>query len=114
MAIRTVKLCKQKGCVNAATTTGYCRFHYLKNWKKIKQQQKKKAIKNLNKYIDHIMHKNPNGYMDTIREDLKNVDQFSRKADNFFSEDDYHDIMDELSHDDVDRVVDAIKIDDSF
>ncbi len=114
MAVRTVKLCKQKGCTNAATTSGYCRFHYLKNWKKIKDGQKKKAVKNLNKYIDHIMHKNPEGYMDNIREDLRNKDQFSRKAEGYCSEDAFHDIMDELNNEDVHRIVGSIKLDESY
>ncbi|EKD51271.1 MAG: hypothetical protein ACD_62C00293G0007 [uncultured bacterium] len=114
MQTRIVKLCKHKGCTNAATTMGYCRYHYLKNWKKIKDIQKKKAVKNLNKYIDHIMHKNPDGYMDSIREDLRNQDQFVKKAEGYFSEDDFHDVMDELGSDDVDRIIDSIKIDDSY
>lgn len=93
---------------------GYCRVHYLRNWKDIKEKQKKKAIKNLNKYIDHIMHKHPEGYMEIIREDLRNQDQFSRKAEGFLSEDDYHDIMDELGNDDIERIIGNIKVDDSF
>ena len=40
---RRVKLCKVKGCRNPATTMGHCRMHYLKNWKEIKEKQKKKA-----------------------------------------------------------------------
>jgi hypothetical protein len=114
MAGRTVKLCKQKGCHNASTTMGYCRYHYLKNWKKIKDNQKKKAVRNLNKYIDHIMHKNPEGYMDNIKEDLRNHDQFSRKAEFYFSDDDFHDIMDEFGSEDVHKILDTIKVDDSY
>lgn len=114
MGVRKVKLCHYKGCNNAATTMGFCRFHYLKNWKKIKAKQKQKAIKNLNKYIDHIMHKHPDGYMDVIREDLRNLDQFSRKAEHYFAEDDFHDIMDELNPEDVHRIIDNIKIDESY
>ena len=114
MAVRKVKLCKHKGCSNTATTHSYCRFHYLRNWKKIKEKAKKKAIVNLNKYIDHIMHKHPDGYMDVIREDLRNHDQFTRKAEAFTSEDDFHDIMDELNNEDIDRLIGSIKVDDSY
>lgn len=114
MAGRRIKICKQKGCSSASTTHGYCRVHYLKNWQVIKEQQKKKAIKTLNRYIDHIMQKNPNGYMDTLREDLRNTDQFAKKAESMMSDDDFHDIMDEVSNDDLDRIIGSIKIDDSF
>lgn len=111
---RKVRLCKEKGCNNASTTDGFCRFHYLKNWRVIKEKQKKKAVENLNKYIDHIMHKNPGGYVDAIREDLKNFDQFSKKAEKYFSEDEFHDVMDELGGEDIERIIDAIKVDDSY
>ncbi|MCP5464987.1 MAG: hypothetical protein H7A33_08190 [Deltaproteobacteria bacterium] len=114
MRQRKVKLCKEKGCSDSATTVGYCRVHYLKNWKQIKAKQKRKAVKNLNKYIDHIMRQNPDGYVDAIREDLRNFDQFSRKAESFLSDDDFHDVMEELSQDDVTKIIDGIKIDDSF
>lgn len=113
MAVRKVKLCKVKGCSNSATTAGHCRLHYLKNWRTIKEKQRKKAIKNLNKYIDHVMQKHPKGYMDVIKEDLAHPDQFQRKTENYF-DDDYVDIMEELSGDDVSNVLGNIKIDDSF
>ncbi|MBF0104495.1 MAG: hypothetical protein HQM16_04110 [Deltaproteobacteria bacterium] len=114
MTIRKVKLCKHKGCNNVATTQGFCRFHYLKNWRQIKEKAQKKALKSLNKYIDHLMHKHPDGYMDVIREDLKNYDHFSRKADNFIAEDDFHDIMDDLNQEDVEKIIGSIKVDDSY
>jgi hypothetical protein len=111
---RKVKLCKVKGCHNPATTMAHCRIHYLKNWRQIKEKQKKKAIENLNKYIDHIMRKNPDGYVDAIREDLKNHDQFNRKVENLFYDDEFHDVMDELGLDDVERIIGSLKVDDSY
>lgn len=114
MAQRRIKLCKEKGCNNASTTFGYCRFHYLKNWRVIKESEKQRAVKSLNKYIEHIMHKNPDGYMEDLRDDLKNSDQLAKKAESFSSDDDFHDVMEELSGDDVSRIIGNIKIDDSF
>lgn len=115
MALRTIKLCKQEGCSNAATTEGYCRFHYLKNWKEIKDHQKKKAVKSLNNYIDHVMKEHPAEYMDVIREDLRNADQFHRKADNFsFRDDEIRDVMEDVSGDDISRLIGSIKIDDAY
>ena len=93
---------------------GFCRFHYLKNWKQIKETQKKKALKNLNKYIDHIMSKNPDGYVDAIREDLRNFGQLSRKADSYFADDEYHDVMEEIGLEDVERIIDSLKVDDTY
>ena len=111
---RRVRLCKEKDCRNPSTTMGYCRVHYLKNWKAIKAKQKKKAVQNLNKYIDHIMKKNPDGAVDAIREDLRNYEQFSRKVDNFFYDEEYNSSMEELGPEDVQRVISTLKIDDSY
>ena len=114
MAGRKVKLCKEKGCQNTATTVGYCRIHYLKNWKTLKAKEKQKAVHTLNKYIDHVMKKNPEGYMEEIRDDLKNQDVMNKKVDQFFEDDGFHEVLDEVNNDDVERIIDGIKIDDSF
>lgn len=115
MAQRKVKLCKQEGCSNAATTEGYCRYHYLRNWKDIKEQQKKRAVKNLNNYIDHVMREHPDEYMEVIREDLRHPEQFGRKADTFtVRKDEIHDVMEEVSVDDISRIVGSIKVDDAY
>lgn len=111
---RRIKLCKVKGCRNAATTMAHCRIHYLKNWKQIKDKQKKKAVETLNKYIEHIMRKNPNGYLEAIREDLRNQDQFTRKVDGFFSGDEFQDAFDEIGMEDMDRLIGSLKFDDSY
>lgn len=93
---------------------GFCRMHYLKNWKLIKDKQKKKAIQNLNKYIDHIMKKNPDGYVEAIREDLRNYDQFSRKVDNYFYDDEFSDVMEDLGKEDVQRIINTLKVDNNY
>lgn len=111
---RRVKLCKEKGCRDKSTTMGYCRVHYLKNWKQIKAKQKKKAVESLNKYIDHIMKSNPDGYVDAIREDLKNQEQFSKKVDGYFYDDDYVDTVDEMGSSDISKVLGALKVDDNY
>lgn len=60
------------------------------------------------------MRKNPDGYLEAIREDLKNRDQFNRKVDNYFSSDDVSDVFDEMGFDDMNRLIGSLKIDDSY
>lgn len=69
-----IKICKDKGCRNAQTTGGYCRLHYLQNWKKLKLEQKKKAAKNLNRYVESIMRRNPDRYLEEIKKDIRSRD----------------------------------------
>jgi hypothetical protein len=111
---RRIKICKVKACPNPATTMGHCRMHYLKNWQTIKAAQKKKAVKNLNNYIEHIMKKNPDGYVTALKEDLQNQEQFSRKVDTYFYDNDFMDLMDDIESGDVNRIIGSLKVDDAY
>ena len=33
-----IRICKDEDCKNAATTAGFCRLHFLKNWKELKEK----------------------------------------------------------------------------
>ena len=56
---RKIKICSEAGCHNAQTTQEYCRLHYMKNWKAIKEKAKQKEAKRLNRYVEGIMRRNP-------------------------------------------------------
>lgn len=113
MSKKLIKLCKEDGCRNEQTTLGYCRLHYLRNWKKIREKQRKKAISSLNKYVEHIMKKHPDNYVETIKQDLRDGDRFQRKAEEFYGAEEFHDIMDEVEIDrEVERIVDNLKVED--
>lgn len=115
MAKKIIKLCKEDDCKNEQTTMGYCRFHYLKNWKKIREKQRKKAIANLNKYVEHVMHKHPENYVETIKQDLRFSDRFQKKAEDFFADEDFHDIMEGVNiEEEVENILDNLKVDETF
>lgn len=113
MAKKSIKLCKEPDCKNQQTTLGYCRFHYLKNWKKIREKQKKKAISSLNKYVDHIMKRHPDSYIEAIKQDLRDGHRFERKAEEFYATEDFHDVMEEIGEsEDVERIVENLKVEE--
>ena len=115
MAKRAVKICGEDDCRNQQTTVGYCRFHYLKNWKKIREKQRKKAVENLNKYVDHIMQKNPDSYVETIKHDLRHAGRFQQRAEEFASDEDFHDVLEDVDVGaEVEKIVDHLKVDDSI
>ncbi len=66
-----IKICMEEGCQNVQTTHGHCRLHYLKNWKKIKDEKQKKAADKLNKYVEGICKKSPDKYVDVIRREIR-------------------------------------------
>ncbi|MBX7149439.1 hypothetical protein K1X76_10205 [bacterium] len=115
MPKKATKICKEKECKNEQTTMGYCRLHYLQNWKKIREKQKKKAVENLNKYVDHIMKRNPDSYIETIKHDLRHTGRFQERAEQFSSDDDFHDNMAESDLGrEFGRILDGLKVDESF
>lgn len=115
MPKKALKLCKEKECKNGQTTLGYCRFHYLRNWRKIRDKQKKKAISNLNKYVEHIMRKHPGDYVETIKSDLRHSGRFQQKAEQFFADADFHDVMEDVNiEQEVDTILDNLKVDDNY
>lgn len=65
-----IRICKSEDCLSAQTSGGYCRLHYLQNWKQLKEERQKKAAKRLNKYIDRMTKKFPKNYVDEIRKDI--------------------------------------------
>ena len=70
------KFCTHEECNLPATQKGFCRLHYLANWKHIKFDQKVKAERRLNSYIDRMSKKYPDDFMEKIKEGLENEDKF--------------------------------------
>ena len=67
---KVIKFCLEEGCKGEAHFKGYCRRHYLKNWKAIRMQEQLKAEDRLNDYIEKLVDKYPDDYLRVIKEDL--------------------------------------------
>jgi hypothetical protein len=81
-----IKLCKEPGCKNAAVVEGYCRLHYIKNWKMIKRKRRTTAVQRLNKYVETLMKKYPDKYVDIIREDIRSGRFENAPPDSYYAE----------------------------
>ena len=64
-----IKICKETECNDQATTKGYCRFHYLKNWSHSRRKNKA-AFQDLNRYVEGVVKKHPEDYITEISKDL--------------------------------------------
>ena len=112
---RKIKLCKDQGCNNQSTTLGFCRLCYLKNWKKIRTDKKKKAAKNLNKYIDSIIKTNKENSVKTLKKNLTSEVSFERSLDDMINHDSVREVMNDLGcREDLDIMIDSLKIDEDF
>ena len=72
------KFCLQADCKSEAVSHGYCRLHYIANWKHIRFNDQVKAERRLNAYVDRISKKYPKDYLDRIKEGLENEDKFKQ------------------------------------
>ena len=71
-------ICREVACESVATTGGYCRLHYIKNWKKIKRKEIILSEGRLNQYIEELVAKYPDKYLEAIRHDLSNDREFAK------------------------------------
>jgi hypothetical protein len=69
-AAAKLKRCREPGCEHEFTLVGYCRMHYIKNWRRIKRKEAILASGQLNNYVEELVNKYPDKYLDVIRQDL--------------------------------------------
>lgn len=91
--------CMQKNCDNPATTLGFCRYHYIKNWKEIKRKQSILAEGKLQLFIEDLVNKYPLKYLEGILSDLADEKTFFGVLKEMNIESDTDDIYDEDSDD---------------
>jgi hypothetical protein len=71
-------VCREVACEGLSTSAGYCRMHYIKNWKKIKRKEVILKEGKLNQYIEELVTKYPDKYIEAIRQDLANDKDFAK------------------------------------
>lgn len=73
--------CAHSGCKKEPSAQGYCRLHYITNWKHIRFKEKVKAERRLNAYVDRISKKYPKDYLEKIKETLEDEAKFKEMVD---------------------------------
>jgi len=68
--------CKMRDCDELSIVDGYCRFHYLKLWKRIQLRKKILTDGKLEKFIEELTQRYPDKYIEMIRDDLKSEKAF--------------------------------------
>jgi hypothetical protein len=69
--------CVVRGCDNPSTTSGYCRYHYIKLWKDVKKKELILSEGRLAKIIEELVRKYPMKYIETIIHDLADDKAFN-------------------------------------
>jgi len=102
-------VCREVACEGLATSGDYCRLHYIKNWQKIKRKEVILKEKKLNHYIEELVLKYPEKYIEAIRQDLESDNDFAK----VISDLDLDEGMDDfdVEGDGMDGLIDTIKRD---
>ncbi len=109
-----VRLCKIEGCKCSASTKGYCRLHYLRHWRDIKENERCGAARRLDKYIDSICRSNPDNFVEVIREDMNSDDFESRVEARLESESELESIEDPVFEEEIERLIRELKVEKGF
>jgi hypothetical protein len=102
-------VCREVACEGLATTGGYCRMHYIKNWKKIKRKEVILREHKLNQYIEELVAKYPDKYIEAIRQDLANDKDFSKVIYDLDLDESVDDF--DVESENVDNLIDNIRRD---
>ncbi|MBF0359569.1 MAG: hypothetical protein HQK49_01065 [Oligoflexia bacterium] len=89
--------CLEKYCENLQTTLGYCRQHYIKNWKNIRKKRAILKEGKLQMLIEELITKYPAKYVEAIMHDLSGDKEFYQvlkelNIDTGFQDDDIGDL----------------------
>ena len=68
--------CREKNCENPASTGGYCRLHYISNWKTIKKNEAILVEGKLQDFIEEIVKKYSVKEVEGMIEDLSDEKSF--------------------------------------
>lgn len=101
--------CREVACDLSSTSGGYCRLHYIKNWKKIKRKELILKEGRLNEYVEELVKKYPDKYIEAIRQDLAEDKDFSKVV----TELELDESLDEFDGDseNIDSLIDNIRRD---
>lgn len=101
-----VRMCKAEDCQSPQTTQGYCRLHYLANWKALREEKLKRAQKNLDRYVERMA-----GAKKPAADEEES--EGGGKGDDAVFEEDFGEFVDVLSREEnLDKILNGIKVED--
>jgi hypothetical protein len=116
VVLKKIKICLEEGCKNEQTTKGFCRLHYLKNWKRIREEGEQKAATRLNRYVEGIVRNHPDRYMEVIRKDIRERKELGSLFDRD-GEEEVEGVISDLGYPDegqIDKMITHLKYDKDF
>ena len=106
-----IVICRQTGCHDISTTHGFCRFHYLASWKKMKSKEAKKRGQELEVYLTEMSRKFPEEFLEKLRSELEEVAEKERVEEGDDATE--RGLFDAIEGDeDIDTIIKGLKVED--
>lgn len=70
------RFCMNEECKAQAVSHGYCRLHYIANYRTIKLSEQIKAERRLNAYVDRLSRRFPGEVLEKIKEGIESDEKF--------------------------------------
>ncbi len=103
------RYCREVACESLSTTGGYCRMHYIKNWKLIQRKRLIISEGHLNRFIEELVSKYPDKYLEAIRGDMLTLKDFTKVINDLEIEEPVDDSFDEDAESSADNTIDHIR-----
>jgi hypothetical protein len=105
-----IKICKEGECKSAASTEGFCRYHFLKQWRRIKESEFPSLGLNWTTYINQKLKDLPN-YESASRDSVKKKEGWHLEEISAYKIDDVFISFSNVinSQIDVDKLVDSFR-----
>ena len=85
-------------------------MHYLKNWKRLRREEQRRAAKRLNRYIESVVRRHPDRYLEVIKKEIRSPRFGKHIEDRFGFDEDTTDIFSESTYDeDVRELIEKLK-----
>ncbi len=107
-----IEICKQTGCHDIMTTFGFCRFHYLVSWKRLKTKEAKRKGQELEVFLKDLTRKFPEDFLEKLRVEIEEMSEKEASSD---SDDEKSGggLFDSMEgDDDLDTIISGLKVED--
>ncbi|MFH1728643.1 MAG: hypothetical protein ABIA04_09525 [Pseudomonadota bacterium] len=109
---RNISLCKIPNCGNQAFHKGFCRLHYLKEWKVVKKQEGESLEVNLDDFIEKLKIKYPKDFLDILKQATKNSENLNKRLKEIYNKKIEADEDFSMYDEDIEAILKNIKVED--
>lgn len=93
-----------------ATISGFCRLHYLSNWKTLKQKEARKKGKDLKSYLVELSSRFPEEFFERLKSEIEEMGTEAASSNDGDDRSPFD--SSDNSDDDLDTIIKGIRVED--